>query len=546
MTEHIQQPTIDSFSTDDKMHEACGIFGVWAPGEDVARLTYFGLYALQHRGQESAGIATSNGHDLMIRTRMGLVSTAFDEEVLGKLTGHSAIGHTRYSTTGSSVACNAQPIRLEDRKLGWMALAHNGNVTNAGPLYTELLSEGYKFETTSDSEVIGQLAVASHGQDWAAKFRSAMQRLTGAYSLALLTPTHLIAVRDPMGIRPLCLGRLPGRQPVDNVSTHSANKGEPISRTPLHTPQANGGWVIASESCALMTIGAQFIRDIEPGEIVTIGADGLTSYKDPGSTDQALCVFEYIYFGRPDSVIEGRSLYQSRQQMGRQLAREHPVEADIVIGVPDSATPAAIGYALESGIPYSEGLIKNRYIGRTFIQPNQKLRERGIGLKFNPLPEILSGKRVVVVDDSIVRGTTTRPIVDLLRKAGATEVHVRIHSPAMAHPCYLGVDTARREELIAHRLTVEEIAHHIGADSLGYLSLPGLFRAVGLAGDRLCSGCFTGNYPVPVQLEFTVDGNLSLEEAARSEPITFMQSKLEFDIEQDTLDRDRIPIGADH
>lgn len=530
--------------SDDKMHEECGIFGVWAPGEDVARLTYFGLYALQHRGQESAGIASTDGQDLMIRTRMGLVSTAFDEETLGKLSGYSAIGHTRYSTTGSSIACNAQPLRLRDPALGWLALAHNGNVTNSNPLHAELTGMGYNFESTSDSEVIGQLAVSSHGGDWATKFRRAMARLTGAYSLVLLTPTHLMAVRDPMGIRPLCLGRLPGHQaPGDETSV---GKGEPIARNPLHSPKSNGGWVIASESCALMTIGAQFIRDIEPGEIVTIGAEGLTSYKDPLGKEQALCVFEYIYFARPDSVIEGRALHQARQNMGKQLAREFPVDADIVIGVPDSATAAAIGYATESGIPYTEGLIKNRYIGRTFIQPNQALRERGIGLKFNPLPEVLSGKRVVVVDDSIVRGTTTRPIVELLRRAGATEVHVRIHSPAMAHPCYLGVDTARREELIAHRLTVDEIARHIGADSLGYLSLPGLFDAVGLSGDRLCSGCFTGNYPVPVQLEFAVDSSLPLSDSAHSHPLPLFDNGMAFQTEQQEMDHDRIPIGADH
>jgi amidophosphoribosyltransferase len=527
---------------DDKMHEECGIFGVWAPGEDVARLTYFGLYALQHRGQESAGIASTDGHTLMLRTKMGLVSTAFDEESLGKLTGHAAIGHTRYSTTGSSKLCNAQPLLMADNNLGELALAHNGNVTNAGPLYNELLGRGTHFDTTSDSEVIGRLAIASPGTDWVTKFRRAMARLTGAYSLVLLTPKHLIAVRDPMGIRPLCLGRLPGHAPT---TEGSIGKGEPIARNPLHSPRANGGWVVASESCALMTVGAQFIREIQPGEIVTIGEEGVTSYADSGEVNQALCVFEYIYFARPDSVIENVPLYQARQNMGRELAREHPADADIVIGVPDSAVPAAIGFAQQSGIPYTEGLIKNRYIGRTFIQPHQHLRERGIGLKFNPLPEVLAGKRVVVVDDSIVRGTTTRPIVDLLRRAGATEVHVRIHSPAMAHPCYLGVDTARREELIAHRMTVEEIAEHIGADSLGYLSLPGLFRAVNLAGDRLCSGCFTGNYPVPMQLEFSVDGKLTLEEAAARQS-AYEQSRMEFDVEQDELDRDRVPIGADH
>jgi amidophosphoribosyltransferase len=533
---------------DDKLHEECGVFGVYAPGEDVARLTYFGLYALQHRGQESAGIATTGGSDLMIRTRMGLVSTAFDEESLAGLTGHAAIGHTRYSTTGSSKICNAQPLRLHDPSLGWLALAHNGNVTNANPLQAELQAQGIPFETTSDSEVIGKLAIASHGSSWVTKFRRAMSRLTGAYSLALLTPTHLIAVRDPMGIRPLCIGRLPGTTPVGE---HSKHKGEPIAHSPLRSAQSKaGGWVIASESCALMTIGAEFIREIEPGEIVTIGPEGLTSYGDVPSATQAMCVFEYIYFARPDSVINNVSLYTARQSMGRELAREHPADADIVIGVPDSATPAAIGFSLESGIPFTEGLIKNRYIGRTFIQPHQHLRERGIGLKFNPLPGVLRGKRVVVVDDSIVRGTTTRPIVELLRRAGATEVHVRIHSPAMNHPCYLGVDTARREELIAHRMSIPDIARHIGADSLGYLSLPGLFRAVGLASERLCSGCFTGNYPVPVQLDFAhADGKMALEESGIREQGPgangHIQGGLELDLDQVEIDRDRVPVGFD-
>lgn len=504
---------------DDKLHEECGVFGVWAPGEDVARLTYFGLYALQHRGQESAGIATTEGGRLYMRTRMGLVSTAFDEEVLAGLKGHAAIGHTRYSTTGSSKICNAQPLRFDDPALGWLALGHNGNITNTNSLREELEESGATFETNSDSEVIGQFAVASHGASWAAKYRRAMSRLTGAYSLVLLTPNHLMAVRDPMAIRPLCLGRLPG-----------------------------GGWVISSETCALMTVGAQFVREIAPGEIVTIGAEGLTSYAAVPTAQQATCVFEYIYFARPDSTIESVPLYTARQNMGRELAREHPADADIVIGVPDSATAAAIGYSMESGIPYTEGLIKNRYIGRTFIQPHQHLRERGIGLKFNPLPGVLKGKRVVVVDDSIVRGTTTKPIVELLKKAGALEVHVRIHSPAMSHPCYLGVDTARREDLIAHRLTVPEIAHHIGADSLGYLSQAGLFRAVGLGGDKLCSGCFTGKYPVPVQLEFTGMDSKTAGEVSHLREYTapipdYAQLELTFD--QAEMDRDRVPAGVD-
>lgn len=528
----------------DKLHEECGVFGVWAPGEDVARLTYFGLYALQHRGQESAGIATNDSGELCLRTRMGLVSTAFDEESLADLTGYAAIGHTRYSTTGSSRLCNAQPLRFDDPTLGWLALGHNGNITNAVALRAELEAQGIAFETTSDTEVIGKLAVAQPGSNWVTKFRRAMARLTGAYSLALLTPDRLMAVRDPMGIRPLCIGRLPSGTRSGEAGVE---KGEPIARYPMHGAKG-GGWVIASESCALMTVGAQFIREVQPGEIVTIGEEGLTSYGALPAAQQALCVFEYIYFARPDSTINGVPLYMARQNMGRELAKEHPTDADIVIGVPDSATPAAIGYALQSGIPFTEGLIKNRYIGRTFIQPHQHLRERGIGLKFNPLPEVLRGKRVVVVDDSIVRGTTTRPIVDLLRRAGAVEVHVRIHSPAMNNPCYLGVDTARREELIAHRMSIPEIARHIGADSLGYLSLPGLFRAVGLEGDKLCSGCFTGHYPVPVEPAFK-DSKLAIEEADLADQeagISNLSGRLELAVDQAEMDRDHVPVGADH
>jgi amidophosphoribosyltransferase len=532
-------------ATDDKMHEECGVFGVWAPGEDVARLTYFGLYALQHRGQESAGIGSTDGADLMLRTRMGLVATAFDEESLADLRGHAAIGHTRYSTTGSSVACNAQPLRLQDPQLGWLALAHNGNITNAAHLQEDLHSQGVSFETTSDSEVVGKLAISSPGSGWVARFRAAMAALTGAYSLVLLTPTHLMAVRDPMGIRPLCLGRLPAGTRSGEAGI---SKGEPIARYPLNSAH-RGGWVVASETCALMTVGAEFVRELEPGEIITIGVEGVSSFRVPPEARQGLCVFEYIYFARPDSAINAIPLYSARQNMGRVLAEEHPADADIVIGVPDSATPAAIGYSLQSGIPYTEGLIKNRYIGRTFIQPHQQLRERGIGLKFNPLPEVLRGKRVVVVDDSIVRGTTTRPIVDLLRRAGAREVHVRIHSPAMSHPCYLGVDTARREELIAHRLSVPEIARHIGADSLGYLSLEGLYRAVGLGDDRLCSGCFTGEYPVPVQLDLFGDAKVAMEAAPLVRPSApdtrYPTPDLEVTFDQGEMDRDHVPVGAE-
>lgn len=452
----------------DKPHEECGVFGIFGPGEDVARLTFFGLYALQHRGQESAGIATSDGHRLHVRTRLGLVSQAFAEDDLRDLPGDIAIGHARYSTTGTSNACNAGPLVAESN-VGPIAVAHNGNLVNALALRTELEERGERFTTTTDSEVLTRLIALTPGEQIVAKIRRAMPRLIGAYSLALLTCDRLLAVRDPLGVRPLCIGRL----------------GE--------------HWVVASESCALATVGASFEREVRPGEIVEIDACGLRSYPGPQSGRQATCLFELIYFSRPDSIVQNQRLHLVRQRMGEELARERPVDADIVVGLPDSATPAAIGYARASGIPYTEALIKNRYIGRTFIQPDQRLREMGVSLKFNALPEVLDGKRVVLVDDTIVRGTTSRPIVQLLRQAGAKEVHMRVHAPPMMWPCYLGVDLARREELIAARMSVPEIGEFIGADSIGYLSLEGLLRAIGVT-EGFCTGCLTGDYPVPVQL----------------------------------------------
>ena len=454
----------------DRPEEACGVFGIYSPDVDVARITFFGLYSLQHRGQESAGIATADGARIHLHTRMGLVAQVFDEEDLLRLRGFIAVGHNRYSTTGSSRACNAQPILLES-PYGPIALGHNGNLVNASRLREELTQQGYEFASTTDTEVIGRLFCSAPGRTWVERIANSMPRLQGAYSLALTTPDQLIAVRDPLGVRPLCLARL------------------------------NGGWVVASESCAVDTVGAQFVREIDPGEVVSVDASGVRSYIGQSSRRQAMCVFEYIYFARPDSVIKRRLVYLARQEMGRQLARQHPVEADLVIAVPDSAIPAGIGYARESGIPFAEGLIKSRYIGRTFIQPDQRIRQLGINLKFNPLPEVLQGKRVIVVDDSIVRGNTTRPIVRLLRQAGAKEVHVRIHCPPMRHPCYLGVDTARRGELIAARLTVPEIADFIEADTLGYLGLNNMMEAIGLPTEDFCLACFTGDYPVPVQLE---------------------------------------------
>jgi amidophosphoribosyltransferase len=451
------------------LHESCGVFGVYAPGEDVARLTFFALFALQHRGQESAGIATSDGNKLQVDARMGLVSQAFDEATLSRLTGDFAIGHNRYSTRGSSRKANAQPL-LVGKDSSSIAIAHNGNIVNAEHLHQELSDQGYVFNTSTDTEVIANLILSSPEKRWEDRIRYAMHRLQGAYSLTLLTEDTLYGVRDPFGVRPLCLGKL------------------------------NGGWVIASESCALDHIGASFIREIEPGEIVSISKDGVKSEREEIER-KAICIFEYIYFARPDSVINGRLLYPARQAMGEVLAQEHPVEADLVMGVPDSATAAAIGYSRCSGIPLCEGLLKNRYVGRTFIEPDQRIRDLGVKLKFNPLPQVLSGKRLVVIDDSIVRGTTTPKIVELLRRAGAKEVHVRICAPPIRFPCFFGVDMATRWELIAAQKTVPEVRDFIGADSLGYMSIEGLIKAVGLPRDVFCLACFTGDYPIPVQLE---------------------------------------------
>jgi amidophosphoribosyltransferase len=454
----------------DKPHEECGVFGIFAPGEEVARLTFFGLYALQHRGQESAGIATSDGDRISIRTHLGLVNQAFKESDLESLPGHIAIGHARYSTSGSSNSCNAGPM-VADSSVGPIAVAHNGNLTNAYALREELESKGERFFATTDSEVLTRLIAQSPEDDIVSKIRRVMPRMIGAYSLTILTKDRLLAVRDPLGVRPLCIGRL------------------------------RDHWVVASESCALMTIGASFEREVDPGEIIEISAEGLTAHQPPLTSKHAMCLFELIYFSRPDSIIQGQRLHLVRQRMGQELAKEQPADADIVVGLPDSAIPAAIGYANESGIPYTEALIKNRYIGRTFIQPDQHLREVGVSLKFNALPEVLEGKRVVLVDDTIVRGTTSKPIVQLLRNAGAREVHMRVHAPPMISPCYLGVDLARKDELIAARLSVPDIGKFIGADSIGYLSLPGLMRAIGLPSSGFCTGCLTRQYPVPVQLE---------------------------------------------
>jgi len=450
------------------MHESCGVFGIYAPGVDIARLIFFALFALQHRGQESAGIAVSDGNGTKIHAGMGLVSQVFTESDLDQLKGYIGIGHNRYSTTGSTRPSNAQPVIVKSGGLS-LALAHNGNIVNASALRDELHRKGHRFRSSSDSEVVAELILASPGKSWEEKIEYAMRRLQGAYSLVIMTGDKLIGVRDPMGVRPLCLGTI------------------------------NGGCVIASETCALGHIGAQLSREIEAGEIVVIDNDGVRNFKKK-SNKKAFCIFEYIYFARPDSLIQGKLLYKARQAMGEMLAREYPVDADLVMGVPDSATAAGIGYSHASGIPYCEGLLKNRYVGRTFIEPDQRLRELGVQLKFNPLSQVIAGKRLVVVDDSIVRGTTTPHVVKLLKNAGVKEVHLRICAPPIRYPCFLGVDMATERELIAARKTISEIRDYLGADSLGYLSVEGLLQAIGLPREIFCLACFTGDYPIPVQM----------------------------------------------
>jgi len=442
----------------------CGIAAVYAPGLDVARLVYFGLYALQHRGQESAGIAVGDGATLSSHREMGLLTGVFTEEILGRLNGYVAMGHTRYSTSGSSIIVNAQPF-MENTDIGPFAFGHNGNLTNADAMLAAL-SPSVELDATSDSEILAKTIALGSGATLVERIKSAMAVAEGAYSVVMVTPDSIIAFRDPWGVRPLCIGTY-----------------------------GDGGYLIASESCALATVGAQYLREIEAGEIVVVDRNGMRSEHIEKVEPPALCMFEYIYFARPDSVLTGRSIYMARYEMGRALAREHPVDADVVMAVPDSAIPGGIGYAAESGLPYVEGLIKNRYIGRTFINPDQNVRNQGVQLKFNPIVENLRGQRVVVVDDSIVRGTTTPRIVSLLREAGAREVHLRITSPPIVHPCYLGVDMATYKELIAANLTVDQIRARVGADSLGYLSVDRLVESTGRERSDFCLGCLTGVYP---------------------------------------------------
>lgn len=465
--------------TDTGPREACGVFGIYAPNQRVAPLIYFGLFALQHRGQESAGMATSDGRTVTVFRDMGLVAQVFDEANLAGLDGHLGIGHTRYSTSGSSRWSNAQPIHRQVGSTS-LALAHNGNLTNTRALAEALGTAG----ETSDSALMIE-AIAREVDDERSDARgveqammSVLPRFEGAFSLTVMDQGRIIGVRDPHGFRPLCLGEIPG-----------------------------GGWVLASETAALDLVGARFKRDVEAGEMVVIDAGGVRSLRPFPAADPRLCVFEYVYFARPDSRLHGRTVHAARRRMGATLAVEHPVPADVVVPVPESGIPAAQGFSATSGIPYADGLVKNRYVGRTFIEPSQLMRDRGIRLKLNPIPETLAGQRVVLVDDSIVRGSTTRQLVSMVRDAGAAEVHVRVSSPPYRWPCFYGMDTSDRSTLIAARMEVEDIRQHLDADSLGYLSLPGLLAATEAEG--FCHACLSGEYPTEVpaeDLKFALEG----------------------------------------
>jgi amidophosphoribosyltransferase len=452
---------------EDKVFDECGVVGVYAPGkEDIARMVYFGLHSLQHRGQESAGIASNLGGKIQYYKEMGLVQEVFNDEIIGRLQGDISIGHVRYSTSGESYAINAMPLVVY-HKGGSLALAHNGNLINAEALRDEMQDRGVIFQTSIDSEIIAAL-IARYIREYTIEesIVKTLEMIKGAYALVITSGSKLIGVRDPNGIRPLCIGRM------------------------------KGGYVLSSESCIFPLLGADFVRDVAPGEIVVIEDHELKSLRYSKGDRQAVCSFEYVYLARPDSEIDKESVYMARSQSGRILAKEHPVEADMVIAVPDSGTVAAIGYAEESGIPFGEGLIKNRYVGRTFIQPDQRMRELSVRLKLNVLRDNVKGKRIVMVDDSIVRGTTSGKIVKMLKDAGALEVHVRVSSPPVTHSCYFGIDTPNPDKLVAANYSVNEICSMIGADSLGYLSVEGLMEAIALGGDKVCAACFNGEYPI--------------------------------------------------
>jgi amidophosphoribosyltransferase len=462
----------------DGPRDECGVFGVYAPERDVARLAYFALYALQHRGQESAGIAAAQAGQIMTVRDLGLVSQVFDEEKLRALQGEMAIGHVRYSTTGSSAWENAQPVWRSDRRQ--VALAHNGNLINAVELHAELRERGVQFRGTSDSEIIAALLSTHEADRIEDAVADVVPRLEGAFSTVVMTKDAVVAFRDPAGLRPLALGMV----------------GE--------------DYCVASESCAFDIIAAELLREVQPGEMVSLGARRIETRQVVDSPRRAFCVFEHIYFARPDSILEGNRTQVSRRKMGEILWREAPVEADVVISVPDSGNPAAVGYSKASGIPRDDGLIKNRYVQRTFIQPGQDLRKHGLRMKFNPLREVVEGKRLVVVDDSIVRGNTTRQIVQMLRDAGATEIHMRISAPPIRHPCHYGIDMSTTDEMVAHDRTEEEIAAELGCDSLRYLSLDGVYEAIRSTRETHCDACFSGEYPL--ERTDSANGKYALEE----------------------------------
>jgi amidophosphoribosyltransferase len=472
--------TFEIYAGEYLPQDECGVFGVWAPGEEVAKLTFYGLYALQHRGQESAGIATSDGERIFVYKDMGLVSQVFTESDLATLTGNLAIGHCRYSTTGSSTWNNAQPT-LRATNHGTLALAHNGNLTNTGDLAEKLskiiTNSDDGLNATTDTEIMTALIAAQEGKNFESSALEVLPQLKGAFSIVFMDEHTLYAARDHHGVRPLVIGKL------------------------------EHGWVVASESAALDIVGASFVREVEPGEFIAIDQNGLRSHHW-ATPEPKGCIFEYVYLARPDTSISGRNVHATRVAVGEQLAKEHPATADLVIPVPESGTPAAIGYAKASGIPYGMGLVKNSYVGRTFIQPSQTIRQLGIRLKLNPLREIIEGKRIVVVDDSIVRGNTQRALVRMLREAGALEIHVRISSPPVKWPCYYGIDFASRAELIAAGLETEEIRRSIGADSLGYVSMEGLIAATTIAEDKLCTACFSGRYPIQIPADLSAGKNL--------------------------------------
>lgn len=459
----------------DRLEEACGVFGVFAPGEDVARMACFGLQALQHRGQESAGIAVGDGKTVAVSKSLGLVTQAFDEATLTAMRGLVAVGHTRYSTSGSTTSLDAAQPHIPALDDARFALAHNGTLVNTDPLRARLATEGIELCGDTDSEIAAKAIglFTRHTHHLRDGIRRAMELLEGAYAMVLASPESLYAFRDSNGIRPLCIGKLPrGR-----------------------------GWVVSSETCGLDIVGAEYVRDVEPGEIVRFNREGMASEQGAPAGRRASCIFEYVYFARPDSVIDGQSVYQARRAMGRNLAEEAPADADLVLGVPDSGVPPALGYSSASGIPYADGIVKNRYVGRTFIAPTQAMRQLGIRLKLNPLPSVIAGKRLVVIDDSIVRGNTSRQLVKMLRDAGAAEVHLRIVSPEVKWPCFYGIDTGTPDQLIAANMTIGQMNEWIGSDSLSFISVEGLHRAVSDARhDGFCDACFTGSYPTKVPL----------------------------------------------